>query len=156
MCWPPGYIRPPPEELYRERFSIGTLSACGDNGGQRLLIFEVVNTYRVVMSPDIVRMVVVTSAPPHGSVLVPCPALAGHWSVQRAVEVGGRVRASVTRRHGLGHEVRLLPSRLAVHVPQLLVLPHGEQHLAGELDHPAAVLGPLSRHVHQPVHATSL
>lgn len=115
---------------------------------------RVTNTYRVVVRPNIVRMVVVSRpAPAHGSVLVPCPALAGHGSVQRAVEV---VRPGVAGGHRLGHEVRLLPSRLPVDVPQLLVLPHGEQHLAGELDHPAAVLGPLPSHVHQPVHATSL
>ena len=47
--------------------------------------------------------------------------------------VGPRVAGS----YRLGHEVGLLPSRLPVDVPQLLVLPHGEEDLAGELDHPA-------------------
>ena len=68
----------------------------------------------------------------------------------------GTVRPRVAGSYRLGHEVGLLPSRLPVDVPQLLVLPHGEEDLAGELDHPGAVLGPLPRHVHQPVHATGL
>lgn len=108
--------------------------------------------YRVVVR-SIVRMIV---APAHGPVLISCPTLAGHRSVQCGVEVGGGVRPGVPGSHSLGHKVSLLPARLPVCVPQVLVLPHAEQHLAGELDHPAAVLGPLPRHVHQSVHTPCL
>ena len=93
-------------------------------------------------------VVVGGAAPAHGPVLIPGAALAGHGSVQGAVQVTGAVGPGVTGGHRLSYEVRLLPARLPVHVPQLLVLPHGEEDLRGELDHPAAVLGPLPRHVH--------
>ena len=76
--------------------------------------------------------------------------------VESAVEVGGRMGPSVTSCHSFGHKVRLLPAGLPVDVPELLVLPHGEQDLAGELHHAAAVLGPLPGHVHQSVHTASL
>ena len=66
------------------------------------------------------------------------------------------MRPSVTSCYSLRHKVRLLPAGLPVDVPELLVLPHGEEHLAGELDHPAAVLGPLPGDVHQAVHPASL
>ena len=76
--------------------------------------------------------------------------------VESTVEVGGRVRPSIASRHSFGHKVRLLPAGLPVDVPELLVLPHGEEDLAGELDHPAGVLGPLSGYVHQSVHPSGL
>ena len=62
----------------------------------------------------------------------------------------------IASRHSLRHKVQLLPAGLPVDVPELLVLPHGEEDLAGELDHSAAVLGPLSGHVHQAVHPAGL
>ena len=62
----------------------------------------------------------------------------------------------IASRHSFGHKVRLLPAGLPVDVPELLVLPHGEQDLAGELHHAAAVLRPLPGHVHQAVHAAGL
>ena len=76
--------------------------------------------------------------------------------VESAVEVGWRVRPGIASRHSFGHKVRLLPAGLPVDVPELLVLPHGEEDLAGELDHPAGVLGPLTGDVHQSVHAACL
>ena len=88
-----------------------------------------------------------TQGRPSGKITLP---------VESAVEVGWRMRPSVTSCYSLRHKVRLLPAGLPVDVPELLVLPHGEEHLAGELDHPAAVLGPLPGDVHQSVHPTSL
>ena len=76
--------------------------------------------------------------------------------VESAVEVGGGMGPSVTSCDSFGHKVRLLPAGLPVDVSQLLVLPHGEEDLAGELHHPAGVLGPLSGHVHQSVHPAGL
>ena len=82
-------------------------------------------------------VVVGGAASGQGPVLVPGAALAGHGPVQSAVQVAGAVGPGVTGGHSLGHEVRLLPARLPVHVPQLLVLPHAEEDLTGELHHPA-------------------
>ena len=53
-------------------------------------------------------------------------------------------------------EVRLLPLARLVNFPEVLVLPHCVQDLAGELDDPGVVLCPLPGHVHQPVHPTAL
>ena len=70
--------------------------------------------------------------------------------------MSGGVGSGIASSYSLGHKVRLLPPRLPVGVPQVLVLPHTEQDLTGKLDHSAAVFGPLPGDVHQSVHSSRL
>lgn len=104
------------------------------------------------------RAAAVCRRPLHGAVLVAGAALTGHGPVQGVVGIVGRVGAAgrVARRHRLGDEILLLAAVLLVHLAQLLVLPHGEQHLAAELEHPRRVLLPLLGDVQQPLHTTCL
>jgi len=71
----------------------------------------------------------VAAAPEYCPVLVSGAALAGHRSVEGGVEVGRTVGSGISGGNSLGDEVSLLPAGLPVHLPQLLMLPHGEQDL---------------------------
>ncbi len=90
----------------------------------------------------------------HGAVLVPRATLAGHRPIERRVAV--RLVIAGGRCNGLRYKVLLLPPGLAVHLAQLLVHPHGVEHLAGELDNPRGEPAPLSRYRHQSLNATGL
>ena len=54
-------------------------------------------------------VVVWVAGPAHGSILVASPALARHWSVQRGVEMGGRVGPGIPNRV---HHVKIFFYRL--------------------------------------------
>lgn len=104
------------------------------------------------------RAAAVGRGPLHGAVLVAGAALTGHGPVEGVVGVVGRVGAAsrVARRHRLGDKVLLLAASLLVHLSQLLVLPHGEQHLAAEFEHPRRVLLSLLGDVQQAFHSARL